>query len=144
MLECIGMSICMKLLGTFSNEERNTNDDGSEISHFWFALYFFVRVILGFCFPRNKLCKREKITCFPMKLNKYWEHFCYYVLVVPRTLIKVFSCSATPCRCLARCIQTCSYFIYYCSLLSASASLSLLPKVPTAFTKHFLINLKCT
>ena len=28
-----------------SNEEGNTNNDGSEKSHFWFALYFFVQVI---------------------------------------------------------------------------------------------------
>ena len=29
--------------------------------------------------------------CFSMKLNKYWESFFYYVLVVPTTLKKVFS-----------------------------------------------------
>ena len=32
-------------LGTLSNEDGNANDDGSEKSYFWFALYFFVRAI---------------------------------------------------------------------------------------------------
>ena len=43
-------------LGTLSNEDENVNDDGSEKSHFWFALYFFVRAIsvLTFCL---KLCQ---------------------------------------------------------------------------------------
>mgnify|MGYP001792869341 CR=1 FL=1 len=34
------------LLGTFSNEEGNANDDGSEKNTFRFALYFFVRFIM--------------------------------------------------------------------------------------------------
>ena len=29
--------------------------------------------------------------CFSIKLNKYWESFCFYVLVVSITLKKVFS-----------------------------------------------------
>ena len=29
--------------------------------------------------------------CFAMKLNKYWESFCCYVLVLSTTLKKVFS-----------------------------------------------------
>ena len=33
------------LLVTFRNEERNANNDGSEKSYFWLALYFFVQVI---------------------------------------------------------------------------------------------------
>ena len=34
-----------RLLGTLSNEDGNAKDDGSEKSHFWFALYFLVKVI---------------------------------------------------------------------------------------------------
>ena len=73
------------------------------------------------------------IKCFSMKLNKYQELICCYVLAVPRTLKKIFSrsnSSDNPCRSWARCIPTCSYCIYYCSL-SASALLSSLLKVPS-------------
>ena len=53
---------------------------------------FTVKVKLEFCFFfRLKLCERTTIKCFSMKPNKPREHFLYNVLVVPRTLKKVFS-----------------------------------------------------
>ena len=113
-------------LWTLSNEDGNANDDCSEKSHFWFALCFFVRVS-RFCFLCFKLCEQKTGQCFSMKLNKYWKVFSYYVLVVRRTLKKVFQVpflAKTPCRCSARCIPTCSYYSYYCSLPSSSSSLS--------------------
>ena len=67
---------------TLSYKDGDANDDGSEKSHFWFTLYFFERVI--------RLCERKTIKCFSKKVNKYWEHFCHYVLIVSRTLEKVF------------------------------------------------------
>ena len=72
-----------------------------------------------------------------MKLNKYQELICCYVLVVLRTPKKVFSRSNFSYnvthytgRCSAQCIPTCSYCIYYCSLSSLLASPSSLLKVP--------------
>ena len=45
-------------MDTFSNEDGNANDDGSEKSHFWFTLLFIVQVIrvLFLCF---KLCEQK-------------------------------------------------------------------------------------
>ena len=72
-----------------------------------------------------------------MKLNKYWEGFCCYVLAVSTTLKKVFS------RCNfgdnyvqvpSSCIPTCSHCIYYCSLPPSSASPSSLLKVPIIYS----------
>ena len=47
-----------RTIGTLSNEDGNTNDDGSEKSHFWFTLLFIVQVIrvLILCF---KLCEQK-------------------------------------------------------------------------------------
>ena len=99
-------------------ENGNANNYGIEKLHFWFALYFFVRVIrvLFLCF---KLCEKKTIKYFSVKLNKYWERFCYYVLVV-----HVLNLAIT--RASARCIPTCS-----CSLSSASASPASLLTVPS-------------
>ena len=56
-------------------------------------LFAFLGGLLGFRFPRHKLCQQKTIKRFSMKLNKYWESFCYYVLVVPRTLFSFFNFS---------------------------------------------------
>ena len=49
------------------------NDDDSEKSHFWFALYLFVRVIrvLFLFFFALDFVNKKTIKCFFMKLNKY-------------------------------------------------------------------------
>ena len=77
-------------LGTFSNENGNANDDGSKKLHFLFTLYFFLQVNNVWFFDLN-FVNRKTIKCFSMKLNKYWESFAYYVLVVLTTLKKVSS-----------------------------------------------------
>ena len=46
---------------------------------------------LGFCFFALNFVNRKTMECFSMQLNKYWESFFYYVLVVPTTLKQVFS-----------------------------------------------------
>ena len=46
----------LSILGSLSNDDGNVNDDGSEKSHFWFALYFFVLVI-RVSFLCLKLCE---------------------------------------------------------------------------------------
>ena len=46
----------LQIIGTLRNEDGSANDDGSEKSHFVFALYFFVRVIRVLFFG-FKLCK---------------------------------------------------------------------------------------
>ena len=46
---------------------------------------------LRFGFFALKFVNRKTIKCFSMKPNKYWERFCYYILVVPTTLEKVVS-----------------------------------------------------
>ena len=85
------------------------------------VLFFLIRVLFFLAW----ILWAESDGCFFMKLNKYWKHFCYYVLVARRTLKRFFHVlilAVTPCRCLARCIPTCRYYIYYCSLPLASAS----------------------
>ena len=46
---------------------------------------------LGFCFFALEIVNRKMIKCFSMKLNKYGESFCCYILVVFTTPKKVFS-----------------------------------------------------
>ena len=82
--------------------------------------------LCGFCFLFFKLCQQKTIKFFFSKR----ERFCYYILVVPKTLKRSFDVlilAITPCRRSARCIQTCSYCIYYCSLPLPSSLL----KVPS-------------
>ena len=77
-------------LGTLSNEDGNANDDGTEKSPFSVVLYFFVQVIRVLFLWLN-FVNRKTMECFSTKLNKYWESFCCYVLVVSTTLKKIFS-----------------------------------------------------
>ena len=112
-------------IGTLSNEDGNANDNGSEKSHFWFALLFIVHWSLGFSFFALNFVNRKTMECFSMKLNKYWESFCCYIFVVSTTLKQVFSrCNFSDnyVQVPTLCIPTCSYCIYYCSLPSSSAS----------------------
>ena len=74
----------------FSNEDGNAKDNNSEKSHSRLTFYLIVRFI-GTCFLRLKLCEQKAIKCFSIKLNKYQELICYYVLAIPKTPKKVFS-----------------------------------------------------
>ena len=47
--------------------------------------------LIGVLFPPPWILWPENGGMFLHEANKYWEHFCYYVLVVPRTSKKVFS-----------------------------------------------------
>ena len=88
---------------------------------------------LGFCFLYLKLCKQKS---FSVRLIKYRQLFCY-VLVVPRALKRSYHvlmlAIITSCRCLARCIPSCTYCIYYCSLPSPS---SYFKPVILAYSEH--------
>ena len=80
----------IELLGTLSNEDGNANDDGSE-KHLFGSLFTSLWRSLGFYFFALNFVNRKTMEYFSMKLNKYWESFCCYVLVLSRTLKKVFS-----------------------------------------------------
>ena len=123
------------IIGIYSNEDGSAKDTVQK-NHIPDLLFTSLCVSYGFYFLRLKLCEQKVIKCFSMKLNKYQELICCYVLAVLRTPKKSFHVlilATTPCRCLARCIPTCRYCIYYCSLPSESSS-SLL-KVPNTLNK---------
>ena len=54
-------------------------------------LFSFLCGSLGFCFLALDITNRKMMKCFSMKLKKYWESFCCYVLVVTTTPKEVFS-----------------------------------------------------
>ena len=56
-------------------------------NHIFGSLFYSLCRSLGFCFFVN----RRTMKCFSMKLNKYLESFCCYVLLVSTTLKNVFS-----------------------------------------------------
>ena len=89
-----------------------------------------------FYFLRLKPCKQKAIKCFSMKLNKYQEPICCYVLAVLRTSKKAFSrsdFSDNSVQVPTLMHSNGRYCIYYCSLPSVSPS-SLL-KVPNFILK---------
>ena len=84
--------------GTNSTRTRTRTTTAQKIT-FLVCSSFTVRS-LGFRFSALNFVNRKMIECFSMKLNKCWESFCCYVLVVPKTLKKVFSpanCSDKGC-----------------------------------------------
>ena len=60
-------------------------------NHFSGLLFISLCGSLGFCFFALRFVNRKPFKCLSVKLNKYWESFSYYVLVVPTTWKKVFS-----------------------------------------------------
>ena len=111
--------------GTLSNNDGSVNNDGSEKSHFWFTLYFFVRVIsvLFLCFNDLVFLHDAKKILRKLFLLRPRSH---------ATLKKIFS----RCNFSDNYVQVSSsmhtnvqllYLIYYCSLPSPSSLL----KVPT-------------
>ena len=94
-------------------------------NHISGLLFSFLFMTLGFSFFTLNFVNRKVFIRFSIKLNKYRESFCCYVLIVLTTLKKVFSLSKLAtnlCRCSARCIPMCSYCMYYCSLPSPQPS----------------------
>ena len=50
------------IIGAFSNEDRNANNDGSNKSHSWLTLYFFVRFTrILFCSLLNFVSRKRLI-----------------------------------------------------------------------------------
>ena len=66
-----------------------------------------------------------------MKLNKYWESFFPYVLVVPTTLKKVFSRFN---------VQLLYSLLFFATVVVIAALISKVPIQPTGQRKFFFLN----
>ena len=85
--------VVRSIIGTLRNEDGNRQPPTTtaQKNHISGLLFTFLCGPLGFCFFALNFVNKKMIKCFAMKLNKYWDNFCCYVLVDPTTLKKVFS-----------------------------------------------------
>ena len=108
-------------MGTLRDEDGNANDENSEKSHFWLAIFFYVKFIRVLFSPPTTLWENEGM--FLHEAKQLLRIFVNYILVVSITLKKVFSHSNFSNNYVqVFSIPTCSYCIYYnCFFLSLSA-----------------------
>ena len=76
---CFQRSLALSI-GTLSNED-GTRTKTAQKNHLSGSLSTSLWRSLGFCFFAINFVNRKTMECFSMKLNKYWESFCCYVLV---------------------------------------------------------------
>ena len=132
-------TLVSEILGTLSSEDGDANVYGSEKGISNLNCTSFCGS-LGFCLHCLKLS--EKNTIKNSYLNvKHLLRICCHVLVVPRTLQIVFSCSFSSDNYVQVIIlihiPTYSYCSYYCSFIWSLVSPSSLLKVPIAGTQTY-------
>ena len=106
--------------------------------------YVSSSLFTSLCWPLEfcsiiKFFEQQTMKCVSMMLNKHWERSCSHVLVVPRSLKRPFHVlilATTPYWSSTWYIPTCSYCIYFSSLLSSSESPSSLLEVPNGWQQR--------